>query len=228
MDAACEAHLIESKERVGLSRPEYAPERLFGDSLRPPLRQQYRLTLNPSPESWRALSFFFPSCFFFHFLSCSFIFFHVLSFSFIFFYFLAFSCIFFHFLSFSCIFFHFLSFSFIFFVFFLSFSFSLSGAQNLIFFFFLTFVTISRLSSYVKNHFWAVSRGTPLGPLFFFPPLVFFSFSFIVLHFLSFSCIFFHFSFSFIFFVFFLSFSFSLSGAQNLIFFASISSRFPD
>ena len=74
---------------------------------------------------------------FFHFLSFSFIFFHFLSFSFIFFHFLSFSFIFFHFLSssfiFSCIFLHFLPFSFILFVFFLSFSFPLLGAQNLIF-----------------------------------------------------------------------------------------------
>ena len=133
---------------------------------------------------------------FFHFLSFSFMFFHVLSCSFIFFHFsfifFYLSFIFFHF---SFIFFHlsfmFLSFSFIFFHF-LSFSFSLLGAQNLIFSG-LNFVTISLDSSYVKNQFLGPSR------VFFF-------------HFLSFvfhvSFIFFHF----------LSFSFSLLGAQNLIF----------
>ena len=64
---------------------------------------------------------------FFRFLSFSFIFFHFLSLSFIFFYYLSLSFIIFHYLSFSFIFFHFLSFS----LFFFSFSFSLSGAQNL-------------------------------------------------------------------------------------------------
>ena len=67
---------------------------------------------------------------FFHFLTFSFMFFHVLSCSFIFFHFLSVSFIFLHFLTFSDIFFHVLSF----FFHFLSFSLSLLGAQNLIFF----------------------------------------------------------------------------------------------
>ena len=64
---------------------------------------------------------------------------------------------------------------------FLSFSLSLLGAQNLIFFG-LNFVTISLDSSYVKNQFLGPSRvvGAPVGPRFlffllFFPP-VFLSF----------------------------------------------------
>ena len=81
---------------------------------------------------------------FFHLLSSSFIFFHLLSSSFIFFHLLflcifwhllASSGIFWHLLAFFGIFWHFLAFSFIFFHFVLSFSFSFSllGAQNLIF-----------------------------------------------------------------------------------------------
>ena len=103
--------------------------------------------------------------------------------------------IFCQFLFISFIFFHFLSFSFIFFVFFLSFSFSFPGGQNLIFFGpqlphdFLTKLLCK------KSFFWAVSGGTPLGPLFFFclfiTFLYFLSFSFNFFHFLSFSLSFF-------------------------------------
>ena len=133
----------------------------------------------------------------------SIIFLHFLSFSFIF---IHLSFIFFHFLSFSFIFFHFLSFSFIF-----SFSMPLLCAQNLIFLG-LNFVTISLDSSYVKNQYLGPSSGGryPLGPLFLFFLVFFFSrflsvfllfiFSFFLifcsfLHFLIFNV--FHFLFSF-------------------------------
>ena len=137
------------------------------------------------------------------------------SFSFIFFYFL-----------------HFLSIYFIFFVFFLSFSFYSMGAQNLIFFG-LNFVTISRLSSCVKNQFFGPSRGgknNPFGPSFlFFSSLfsLFFSFFFFLFHFLAFSSIFFHFlnflTFSFIFFHFSFSFIFFHFLTFSFIFFHFLS-----
>ena len=77
--------------------------------------------------------------------------------------------------SFSFIFFHFLSFPFIFFFF-------VSGAQNLIFFLGLNFVTISLESSYVKNQFLGPSR-VPLWALF-----SFFSYFFFLPFFCLFSC----------------------------------------
>ena len=105
-------------------------------------------------------------------------FFHVLSCSFMFFHVLLCSFIFFHFLS-----------------------FSLLGAQNLIFFWGLNFVTISLDSSYVKNQFLGPSRvvvvGTPLGPLFLF--FLFFSrfflsfFLLFIFSFFLFFCSFLHF-----------------------------------
>ena len=78
------------------------------------------------------------------------------------------------------IFFHFLSFSFLFFPFLLFFS----GAQNPSFFC-LDCLTMSYESSLVKKTcFWAVSRSTPLGPLF--SLLSIFSFFRFLFQFLSF------------------------------------------
>ena len=99
--------------------------------------------LRLNPNVFIFLSFIIISL---HFIFFIFSFFHVLPFFLFCFLFL------FLFFSFSIIFYHFLSFSFIFFHF-LSFALSLLGAQNLIFFLGLNFVTISLNSSYVKNQF---------------------------------------------------------------------------
>ena len=113
---------------------------------------------------------------------------------------------FFHFSIFSC-FFIFLFFLLIFhvsFMFFhvLSCSLSLLGAQNLIFFVGLNFVTISLDSSHVKNQFWGPSRvvgGNPFGPSFPFLP------TFLLLCFVFFLAFYF-FNFLFFFFLFISSF----------------------
>ena len=134
---------------------------------------------------------FFFSIIFYHFLSFSFIFFHFLSFSFIFYHFLSFSFIFFHFLACSCIFFHFLCFFLFLFLF-------LCRVLKICFFWPQFRHDFQTKSFCEKSIFWAVSGGTPLGPLFFSFSTIFFhflsfSFIFFFFHFLSFSCIFLHF-----------------------------------
>ena len=127
---------------------------------------------------------------------------------------------FFHFLSLFFIFLHFPSLFFPCFSFFSCSSF-FSAAQNPLFFC-LDCLTISHKNS-SKNIFWAVSKGTPVGPLFFLLSIFLFFFTFVFFFnffpcfsfFLCFS--FFHFSFIFLLFFFYKKCLFFLfSGAQNL------------
>ena len=134
--------------------------------------------LGPSREVplWALLSFFsyfFSPVFLLFFLA--FLVFHFFSFLFHFFIFGFFSC---SFMFFHVIFgfFHVLSCSFIF----------LSGAQNLVFFLGLNFVTIALASSNEKNQFLGPSRGTPLGPLFLFFSRFFVFFLAVIFHVFSF------------------------------------------
>ena len=102
---------------------------------------------------------------------------------------------------------------------FLSFSLSLLGAQNLIFFLGLHCVTISLDSSFVQNQFLGPSRvvisgGTPLGALF-----LFLSYFFFFSRFLSFFLLFiFHFLFISSFFDFLMFFIFHFSPRKSFFF----------